>query len=274
MKREELYRAIELPKEITERLDVIEKELDLDALEPFLQKMMIPSTAEEGYLTLKAHLNEDSDQLRMLFCQLECACRQHEAYEQKEISDKIFTATMKCFTRFIRECERRHGHMYFDRGWWTYRQISMSLFRIGDLEYEMNTCSIGGPDKEPVICIHIPSDAVFSEVSVDMSLQLADIFFAKKYPDHASVPYICESWLLSPVLKDLLDEDSRILSFMERFRIYRTEERNMDFLEWLFRVPEDFPAKDLPEETSLQKKAKKRLLEGTPLGAAYGLLLS
>ena len=36
---------------------------------------------------------------------------------------------MKCFTRFAKECKKKNGAYFFDRGWWTYRQISMKLLK-------------------------------------------------------------------------------------------------------------------------------------------------
>lgn len=45
-----------------------------------------------------------------------------------------------------------------------------------------------------------------------------------------------------------------------------------EFLQWLFGAAPDTPASVLPEGTSLQRKAKDRLLAGQSLGAAIGIL--
>lgn len=73
----------------------------------------------------------------MLYCQLESARRVYEKYQVMGIGEKIFFDTMKCFPRFMDEYQAQNGSRYFDRSWWTYRQTSMRLFRIGALEYEM-----------------------------------------------------------------------------------------------------------------------------------------
>lgn len=43
-------------------------------------------------------------------------------------------------------------------------------------------------------------------------------------------------------------------------------------MEWLFQVPGDIDPKDLPAGTSLQKNAKKYILEGGNIGSAFGIL--
>lgn len=90
----------------------------------------------------------------MLLCQLEAAELCRENYQRQEIGEEIFVDTMRCFSRFIRECYEMSGRFAFDRGWWTWRQLCMSLFRLGDLECELCT-----GEGERVISLHIPSDA-------------------------------------------------------------------------------------------------------------------
>lgn len=43
-------------------------------------------------------------------------------------------------------------------------------------------------------------------------------------------------------------------------------------MEWLFQAPENVDYRNLPEKTSLQKKAKRLLLDGGHIGAAYGVI--
>lgn len=155
---------------------------------------------------------------------------------------------------------------FFDRGWWTYRQISMSLFRIGALEYEFSE-----EEGEKAIALHIPSDADLSAEAVDRSMQEADTFFRTCYPDYAYDRYTCESWLLSPVLRQLLPEQSHIVSFQKRFTIKSVDREENEYIEWLFQVPVDTAYEQLPVRTSLQRKVRKLLLDGGTVGSAYGI---
>lgn len=68
-----------------------------------------------------------------------------------------------------------------------------------------------------ICCIHIPSDADLSCDKVNASLQQAAACFEAAFPHTAAWPFTCESWLLSPVLEQLLPADSRILSFQKLF---------------------------------------------------------
>lgn len=267
MNLSELYAAIHLQEEIIQKLEQPERKEALAQFEPYLERMGRCETAKDAYRSLDACLTEDPDHLQMLLCQLECARRCFDRYQEKGIPADIFTDTMGCFSRFIGECGRRNGRLFWDRGWWVWRQVSMSLFRIGALEYEFITY-----EEKPAISIHIPSDADFSPESVDLSLAQAGRFFAGYDPEYPRDTWICDSWLLSPALTPLLPEGSHILSFQRRFRILTENCDARDYLEWLYAVPSDTPVEELPERTGLQRSVRKLLLKGGKAGTACGIL--
>lgn len=265
MELQALYTAIDLPGQMLPRLEAARGRMDWARLEEALSRLMDAQTAAAAYDQLQAALGEDAD--GMLCCQLECARRAYDRYQVMGIAPEIYIATMRCFTRFLRECECKNGRMYFDRAWWTYRQISMRLFRLGALEYELES-----HEGENAIAVHIPSDASLRAEAVDASLEQANAFFHAHFPDFAKAPYTCDSWLLSPGLRPLLPEGSNILAFQNRFVILREEPENQDYLEWLFQAPEGTDYAALPERTGLQRKAKALLLSGGKLGSAYGIM--
>lgn len=267
MEFDELYQLIDLQAEMIQKLRTIREEIYLSEWEEYLEKLMDEKTAAKSYEELKKVLGEDKEHLKMLYCQLECARRVFDRYQEKHIPQIIYRDTMKCFTRFIEECKGKNGRMFFDRGWWTYRQLSMKIFRIGELEYELNEY-----EGEKVIGIHVPSDADFSKEAVDNSLKQAGIFFHTYYGSYPYKKYTCNSWLLSPSLKPLLSEKSNILSFQKRFEIIREENEGREYIEWLFQVPSDTENASLPAETSLQKKVRELLLHGGNVGCAYGIM--
>ena len=263
----ELYDLIDLQTEMIQKLKLVGEKIDLKQIDFYLKQLMDRETAVESYRHLKTLLEEDKDNIKMLYCQLECARRVFDQYQKKHIKDTIYRDTMKCFSRFIEECKKKNGRMFFDRDWWTYRQISMSLFRIGELEYEFQKY-----EGENVIAIHIPSDANLSKGAVDASMKQAEIFFQNYYHDYKYEKYSCDSWLLSPRLKPLLSRKSNILSFQNRFHIVRENNEDKGYIEWLFQVPIDTNYKDLPAKTDLQKKVKEILLNGGNIGSAYGII--
>ena len=114
---------------------------------------------------LQTALGEDTDNIKILACMLKASANVYDIYKEKGISDEIYIATMKCYSRFIDETYRMTGKLYFDRYWWTTRQAGCHLFRIDELEYEMKHI-----DDDIVIGIHIPSDVDFSPSAVDDSI--------------------------------------------------------------------------------------------------------
>lgn len=267
MELQELYDRIGLPEEIRERLRDVGEELDPGLVDSYVEQLTDRACAAQAYGALQEILQEDEGNFRMLYCQLESARRVHRKYAAMDIPETVYTDTMKCFIRFLGECKDKTGQMFFDRGWWTYRQTSMEIFRIGALEYQFAKY-----EGEDVISVHIPSDADMTDVSVERSLREAQIFFRTYYSAYAYDRYVCESWLMSPALRPLLSETSHIVQFQNRFRIVQEDKDDKEYIEWLFQVPVDTQYSRLPERTGLQRRVKEMLLGGGAVGAAVGVI--
>ena len=164
-----LYRLIDLQPEMADRLARVGGALDMERLEPCLAQLLERDAAARGYEALRTLLGEDAGGLGMLYCQLECARRAWERYRERGIGPAVYRDTMRCFPRFLAECRERNGRMFFDRGWWTYRQTSMGLFRLGTLEYELQE-----RDGQRSAAVHIPSEANLSSTVVGGSQVRAD----------------------------------------------------------------------------------------------------
>lgn len=268
MTRTDFYHFIELPKDIIDFLEIAKDSILNNNLIPW-DDMMDSSNAQAAYQTLIDALGEDPGNFKMLYCQLECARRIQLEYKKHHINMNIYQDTMKCFSRFIKETKCYNPTPCYDRSWWTYRQISMQLFRIGDMEYELTTI-----DGAPVISIHIPSDAVFTKEVIDRSLADAKQFFCTYYPKYHYSKFVCNSWLLSPTLGTLLSEHSHILDFQKRFQITKNNPKDNGFILWIFQVPVDTDYINLPENTSLQQTVKKYLIAGGSIGSANGFIPS
>ncbi len=266
MTGKELYQLIGLQSEAVRKMEEAAKGVDLAGYGPCLEHLMEPQAAAGAFHCLSASLGEDPGNFKMLFCQLECARRDADRYREKGIPHNIFVDTMKCFPRFLKECQEKTGDLSFDRGWWTYRQVSMRIFRIGALEYEL--CD----EQEHSVSLHIPSDADLSSASVDDSLMRAEAFFQAYYQEYSHVNYTCHSWMLSPVLPSLLPEESNIVSFQRRFDLIREDRETRDFVEWIFQRSEDADVGTLPERTRLQRGVKRLLLQGGTVGSTFGMM--
>lgn len=263
MELSEFYRLIGMPPQAVQALETVRGETDLTS--PQLDGLRDSRTAQETYQQLKE--DDDRDHLKLLLRYLEAARRTLDTYRERHIPLEVYAATMSCFSRFLAEDQAAFGRLCFPRGWWTWRQTSMRLFRIGALEYELRT-----REERPVIDLHIPSDADLSPASVDRSLEQAEDFFRSYFPAYPLEQHTCCSWLLSPRLETLLPQNSNIRSFQRRFRILEEQPEDREYIQWLFQVPADTPYHRLPEGTSLQRRVKALLLEGGAIGCALGIL--
>lgn len=262
----ELCKKLELPVLVKEQVLKYETIIEQLGLEPYAKQLFSVDTRKTGLAEIQKRLGEDTQGFKILSCFLSCALKTWEFYEKKGIGEDIFIATMKCFPRFIQEHLISYGSYGFDREWWVARQISMQLLRIGELEYEMKKI-----DGKPIISLHIPSDALLTSDCMRQSYQSARNLFASHFPEYSSAEMICDSWLLSPALRDLLPESSHIMQFQRAFTIIETNFADMEFMQWVFKNPK-LPMEKLPENTSLQKNMKKYLMEGGKVGSALGIL--
>ncbi len=267
-----IVKKIELQDEIVNKVLKTDAVLDYKELRPYITLLNRRDTWDEGVDKLKKALGEDPEGIKMLTVMLHCGEQVHDKYTELGINEAIYADTMKCFTRFLNEHKKNYGFYKFDRGFWTARQISMQLFRIGELEYELDH-----KDEVKIVSIHIPSDADMERTKLRNSHDAAKEFLGRFYPEYGKAKIMCESWLLSPSLRKLLPESSKIIRFQSAFSILETDPESKDYLEWVYKVHTSFldehEPDELPEDTSLQKHMKKFLQDGGKVGMATGVLL-
>lgn len=263
---QELCDILDIQKEVREAVLELDCQVDYAAVAEHLQGLLEEETSKQAWEALKTQLGEDDRGYKILTCMLNCIKETYARYRMKGIPREIFIDTMKCFPRFLEEHYNSYGKYAFDRDWWTYRQISMELFRIGVLEYEF-----GNMDGEKVVKIHIPSDAVLTPEKCGESIYKAKQFIEHYYPEYMGRIYVCNSWLLSPSLEVILPPGSNIIKFRNCFEIIAWDKDDNEFIEWVFGRA-DVPLQELQENTSLQRSMKKYLLKGEKVGAAIGIL--
>ena len=261
MTTRELYRLLDMPDEAVVRLEACAQP-DLAWLTPEMKAAYLNrATWKEGLEAIQACLGEDPDGFRLLWVLLEMARETWAGYKARGISLEVFTETMKFVPRFLRSQLQQTGRLIFRWGWWFWRELAMVEYRVGCLEYELVTNEDGSRE----ISLHIPSDADMSPASVDASFAAFRAFLASWYPDWADVPWICDSWMMSPALPQLLPATSNILAFQRRFEVLRVQEDSLGVLDWVF-PPHSEVSAALPENTSLQRRMKAFLLAGGKVG--------
>lgn len=189
----------------------------------------------------------------------------------------IFDDTMQDLMLWAEECYKHHG--YYGLSEMLYIWIGMlikgDVVRFGRLEFEKGvmpeTVSVKGKtvkEGEPVIHVHIPAgEPLLYEECVKSYNKCLEYFGLN------NAVFLCDSWLLSPVLCEILSENSNIMKFQKDFYIYKTDMLGRMFEERVF----GWCIYDNPmlyrAETSLQKKAKNLLRHGKSLPGAWGVLL-
>ena len=268
MEMTELYRVLQIPSAVIKKLEAYSEKRTWIADEKIYHMILSRKNWDEGVKQLQHLIGEDKEGIGILWEMLSMACKACDRYEMLGIEKEIFIDTMKFCTRFL-EAHYRLYHQYaFTWAWWFPRQLSLQEFRIGSLEYEFIENDI-----EKKISIHIPSDADLSPAAVKSSFTEYKKFIKQYFPDWTGIDWYCESWMLSPVLKKLLHENSNILNFQQCFFVESVDYESMAVLDWVF-PGYDMVTKQLPEDTTLQKRMKEYLLKGGKVGWAKGYIKS
>lgn len=266
MNNHQLYELLEIPFEVVKNLEEYEQNRNFVMSDALKDKICKRDSWDEGINELKELLGNDEDGIKILWELLNLICKEtYPKYVERQISDDIFAATMRFCTRFLYEYKQTYGEYKFVWAWWYPRQISLNEYRIGALEYEF----VDGENRE--IAVHIPSDADMCKESVMASIKAFFAFRHMYYPQWEQVPLVCDTWMLVPALKELLNADSNILAFQEMFEIDSIDYEATWFMGWIFPGYEKID-EGLPEKTTLQRNMKKYLLEGKTFGIAKGHL--
>ena len=146
--------------------------------------------------------------------------------------------------------------------WGTYF-INGLLLENGRLQFE--------PTNNSKIKIHIPEGKKLIIDDVKESLKNSKILL-KKYYNIENPQYVCESWLLSKEIADMLDEKSNIIKFQKLFDIKPSKNGIDDILNFVFKLKKCENYDELSENTSLQKCIKEFLKNGGIIYEGYGEL--
>lgn len=270
----ELCKCIELDSATSRTVSEFEDNSEIQQIVPHFKQLISGLTAAETASNVQSELEKNLSESRfseinkngifMLYIHLKAACLSFEKYTEKDISFEIFKDTMKCFSRFVSEHVESFNKIGFDRAFWTYRQLSLQLFRIGELEYE-----IISPEES---AIHIPSDADISLDKCRASFERYGKFLEKTFKMHPS-RFSLDSWLISPALDGLLEPSSKIIAFKNCFELEEWNKDSADYKQWIF-GKENISIEEMPEKTSLQRKSKALLKSGGKIGTAKGYLKS
>lgn len=195
----------------------------------------------------------------------------HEENMNKYKFDKYQISTHK---KRVRECltndiyKKNLKAIRLSQLLWGLYFINIRLIEVGRLQYEY--CN---KDNKKCIKIHIPPGSKLLLNEVINSLEKSK-FEIKRYFYLENIEYYCESWLLSKEIKSLLNSNSNIYNFQKLFDIKDGENAIKDILNFVYGLQEVNNFEELKEDTKLQKKIKKLLLNKTEIHKGIGKLKS
>lgn len=200
------------------------------------------------------------------------ALETYRNYCDKNISKDIFINSMKDIKIWSEECHRKYGVYGIEEIHWIFKSINLDVIRLGRLQYESTVLDRDiCIEKElfkgqKVINIHIPEDGRLEYELCIQSLRNARDYFKKE-----TNIFICESWLLSPKLKELLSCDNNIIKFQNLFDICQHHFEYSQAEQRIFKdILED--KSKYPEDTCLRRKAKPLYIKGEDIGIGIGII--
>ena len=116
---------------------------------------------------------------------------------------------------------------------WASYFINLRIIEVGGFQYELVSENPITKEKEECIKMHVPKGASLKEEDVRSSIRKST-YEIERYFNVKDINYYIESWLLSPEVLALLDNNSNILKFSKLFSIKSMGECTRDILDFVF----------------------------------------
>ena len=206
---------------------------------------------------------------------LELAVRIKEKYDAYGIEEKVYYDTMSDIRIWCDHC----GNKGLKNYGWLKNHVSFELFRLGRLQFQLYECKnktllynkLPFSYGEKLIYIHIPEGEKLEKEKCISSIEEADAFFKAFFPEYSYSWYFCESWLLYDKNRDFMDENSNIVNFMSLFEHCYSVKVDVQAIERIF-GKRALSKRSYPENTALQKSAKKYIMQGNRLGIGVAVI--
>ena len=128
-----------------------------------------------------------------------------------------------------------------------------------------------GPGDD-VINFHLFYQTDLTPETVEKSMEAGREIITRCFPERNFKAFHCSSWVLSPILNEVLGEKAKISSFSSRFVRYPGLSKAKSVYGYVFNGTYDSD-EELPETTSLQRGLKQRLLAGDYVYDTKGIIL-
>lgn len=196
-------------------------------------------------------------------------------FDQEQIQEQIKNINQCC--TMDKQRFNIDGIRFRQMVWGSYF-MNGRIIQIGRLQYEIDKkvpTNVKKFKDGDYIYIHIPRGDNLNIEEVESSIKLSKEKIEKFYPEIevSKLQYYTNTWLLSSELDTILDKNSNIIKFKNKFDVIEQTENIEDFLNYVFQEKNyDINFENLKEETILQIKLKEYLLKGKKLHIGLGVL--
>ena len=125
------------------------------------------------------------------------------------------------------------------------------------------------PEGEPIINVHIQTNADLQPEKIEESFEMAHDFFTTYFPEHKYTFFTCRTWMLYPPTQEILPTNSNITAFANRFDIIATNQNAKQALDRIYGTSDMAVIKAMDKPSSLAEMAYKNLEK---LGVAAGVI--
>ena len=196
-----------------------------------------------------------------------------EVNDARGISRDITMATLRDTNVWLDGYYEQEGVRAMGEYCWLRNHFTGDLFKLGRLQFRLEWAAHFIPEGKQVIETHIPRGGRLTTEDCLESFAMATEFFAKHFPDHDAKYFFCDSWLLSPDLQEIMDPNANILQFSKLWdHVPFHPDQSEQAVRHLFGVNyKREHVVNAPENTSLQRKAKARILAGGDINIGAGM---
>lgn len=121
-----------------------------------------------------------------------------------------------------------------------------------------------------VLATHIFFGSDFTPETLDLAMGQGWELALQCYPEYDLKAQYCKSWLLSPAIEESLGKTSKVSMFGARFVKFPVQSNGQAVFDFVFPGQDKTP-ETLPENTSLQRAIKKKLLGGGHIYVTAGI---
>lgn len=184
----------------------------------------------------------------------------------KEIVSRTLNAICSCLLRNVQYKGRVGTSGFFN---WLPYYPQGRLYKVNDFEYEN-----AKHDGKSAVGVHIPAKTKLNVLDNLKSFKEGLDFFDKYYPELEMTGMVCESWMLSTEIEEVMGGKTNVTRFGDMFDRYDIgDTKGLGVCRFVFGCGTPYPpVEELPESTTMQRKMKEYMLSGKRVYAKGGFI--